>query len=103
VLVYGGREWWGLDLLPSPGLFARAWTRLLTGYAMDALLIERCDELAEPATEPLTGMRQVHATAYPSLGLGEEYRFLSDGMVGAALVVDDTVAHLMAFPMSRPK
>jgi hypothetical protein len=97
-LVYGGREWWGLDLLASPRLFARAWNRLLTGYAMDALLIDRSEELAEPATEPLAAMSQVQATAYPSLGLGEEYRFLSKGLVGAALVVDETVAHLMAFP-----
>jgi len=34
----------------------------------------------------------------PAVGLGREYRLAGNAMVGAALVVEETVAHLMVFP-----
>src|SRR5262249_52011970 len=97
-LVYGGRAWWGLDLLPAPRLFAGAWSRLLAGYAMDALLLERQKEPIEDATERLAMLTQAHGTIYPGIGLGDEVRFDGPGLVGTALVTNDSVAHLMAFP-----
>src|SRR5437879_6512787 len=36
-LVYLRGRWFGLDALAAPGLFARAWPRLCSGYAADAL------------------------------------------------------------------
>jgi hypothetical protein len=34
----------------------------------------------------------------PAVGLGREHRLIGRSLAGAALVVEDTVAHLMAFP-----
>jgi hypothetical protein len=34
----------------------------------------------------------------PAVGLGPKHRLAGKAMAGAALVVEDTVAHLMAFP-----
>ena len=34
----------------------------------------------------------------PAVGVGREYRLAGRAVAGAALVVEDTVAHLMAFP-----
>lgn len=36
-LVFVGGKWAGLELLASPGLFARTWPRLLSGYLAEAL------------------------------------------------------------------
>jgi hypothetical protein len=35
----------------------------------------------------------------PAVGLGREHRLIGRTLAGAALVVGDTVAHLMAFPV----
>jgi hypothetical protein len=34
----------------------------------------------------------------PAVGLGREHRLAGSAVAGAALVVEDVVAHLMAFP-----
>ncbi len=34
----------------------------------------------------------------PAVGLGREHRLAGQAMAGAALVVEEIVAHLMAFP-----
>lgn len=34
----------------------------------------------------------------PAVGVGREHRLAGRALAGAALVVEDTVAHLMAFP-----
>jgi hypothetical protein len=98
-LVYRGRAWWDLDLVPASRLFAGAGSRLLTGYAVDALLLERQKEPIEDAAERLAKLTQVHGTTtYPGIGLGDVVRFDGPGFVGTALVTSDCVAHLMAFP-----
>lgn len=37
--------------------------------------------------------------ATPAVGLGTEYRLTGETTAGAALIADDRVAHLMAFPV----
>ncbi len=96
-LVAVAGRWIGLDLLPSPGLFERAWPRLCAGYAAEAV---GRDERA-PAPDPhalLKDLAQAPAEDAPAVGLGREYRLAGNAMAGAALVVEDKVAHLMAFP-----
>ncbi len=97
-LVYGGGAWWGMDVLPSPRLFAAAWPRLLSGYVLDALW--RCPEGRpdETGTERLEAFLGAAVEVFPSVGAGEDWRFAGPGVVGAALVVDGVVAHTMAFP-----
>jgi hypothetical protein len=97
-LVYGGGEWWGLELLAGPGLFRKAWARLLPGYAMDALLAGAAAEPRETAAERLEAVLEAPVEAFPAVGAGEDYRFRTEGLVGAALVAEGRLAHLMAFP-----
>jgi hypothetical protein len=96
-LVFLGKRWIGLDLLPSPGLFERAWPRLCAGYAAEAVGRKR----RAPAPDPravLEGLAQAPAEEAPAVGLGREHRLAGEAVAGAALIVEDTVAHLMAFP-----
>ena len=46
----------------------------------------------------LKGLVQTLAEEAPAVGLGREYRLAGNAMVGAALVVEEQVAHLMVFP-----
>jgi hypothetical protein len=96
-LVFLGNRWLGLELLPSPGLFARAWLRLCAGYAAEAI----GDTASAPLPDPralLEGLAQAPVEEAPAVGLGREHRLAGKGVAGAALVVEETVAHLMAFP-----
>jgi hypothetical protein len=97
-LVFLGTRWIGLDLLASPGLFARAWPRLCAGYAAEAVGAKG-KEAAEPDPRVvLARLRRAPVEDAPAVGLGREHRMAGGHVAGAALVVDDLVAHLMAFP-----
>jgi hypothetical protein len=50
----------------------------------------------------MSSLAQVPVEDAPAVGLGREHRLAGDGVAGAALTVDDTVAHLMAFPVVMP-
>jgi len=96
-VVYGGGEWWGLELLPGPALFGKAWARLLPGYAMDALFAQVAADPRESAEERLGVILRASAEVFPAVGLGEDYRLRGAGFIGAALLAEGRVAHLMGF------
>lgn len=99
-LVYLEGSWLGLDLLASPGLFARAWGRLSTGYAADALGTR---EGRAPRLGPETILGRVGRLAVepaPAVGLGDEYRLSGPRVHGAALVAEGHVAHLAVFRLT---
>jgi hypothetical protein len=100
-LVYGGRAWWGMDVLPSPRLFKAAWPRMLSGYVLDAL--SSCPEGRpdETGAERLEAFLGATVEIFPSVGAGDDCRIAGPGVVGAALIVDGVVAHAMAFPAGR--
>jgi hypothetical protein len=98
-IVYGGGEWWGLELLAGPRLFRKAWSRLLPGYAMDALLAGAAAEPRETPAERLEAILGAPVEIFPAVGVGEDHRFRTDGLVGSALVAESRLAHLMAFPV----
>jgi hypothetical protein len=101
IFVVAGRPA-GVEIFRSPKLFALLLPKLLRSYGLDALE-ER--GMAEPATEPavdvaglLSSLRTTQAGRYKALGLGEDIRFDSDSMIGAALAENGTLIHLAAFP-----
>jgi hypothetical protein len=97
-IIYAGGRWVGLDVLASPGLFARAWARLYSGYAADG---ERGRARSGLSPSPETVLQRVGRASIetaPAVGLGQEYRLGSQHVRGAALVAEGRVAHLMAFP-----
>jgi hypothetical protein len=101
-VVYVAGRWVGLDLLGSPDLFARAWDRLAGGYVAEAL-VAAAPDTAPPTMswapdEVMRLVRRAEVEEQPAVGLGVEYRIVGRPVTGAALVADDRVAHLMAFP-----
>ncbi len=97
-LVYVGNEWCALELLAGPNLFKKAWTRLLPGYAIDALCAAAPPRRRESPEKRLTAVLGAPLEAFPAVGVGEDYRFQAGDFLGAALVAESRLAHLMAFP-----
>jgi hypothetical protein len=95
-VVFIAGRWAGLDLLASPGLFARAWPRLCAGYAAGAVGVPpaRANEVT-PETV-LAAVLAAPLQAAPAVGLGTRYR-LGGELAGAALVHEERLVHLAAF------
>jgi hypothetical protein len=97
-LIYIAGRWVGLDLLAGPRLFARAWSRLCAGYMADAIRLEAKPHPGLDAAALLATLGQAEAESAPAVGLGAEYRIGTPGLAGAALVAQERVVHVMAFP-----
>jgi hypothetical protein len=72
--------------------------RLCAGYAQ-----AEATAASAPPPNPravLDGLAQTPVEEAPAVGLGREHRLAGKGVAGAALVVEETVAHLMAFPVA---
>jgi len=99
----------GLELFDRASTFASLHGSLTRSYAMDALEKER-DALLDPASKAagpapdafLSLLRGSEAEAWPSVGLGEDWRASTDNLVLAALVVDGLALHASAFPGTGP-
>jgi hypothetical protein len=52
----------------------------------------------QPCRAVLDRVAQAPAVEAPAVGLAREHRLTGRGVAGAALVVEITLAHLMAFP-----
>jgi hypothetical protein len=96
-IVYVGGRWAGLELLASPRLFASAWPRLLAGYTADAIGNKPGKLLPSPG-RILAALAEAPTEPAPAVGLGIEYRLSGPPLCGAALVAEERVVHLMAFP-----
>ncbi len=89
--------WLGLDLLAAPGLFARAWVTLSSGYAAEGLGRDASPG-APDVRALLARIAALPIEEAPAVGLGHELRIAAQDAAGAALLVDDRLAHLMVFP-----
>ncbi len=98
-LVYLSGRWVGLDLLAGPSLFGRVWPRLCAGYAADAIRRKPSVRLTPSPSAVLRRLSGCPVEATRAVGLGTEYRLIGEKTAGAALIADDRVAHLMAFPV----
>lgn len=87
-----------MDLVASAGLFTRVWPRLGAGYAADAIGQKPASHLTERPDSLIEALSICPVEVSQAVGLGTEYRLIGERMAGAALVADDLVAHLMAFP-----
>jgi len=90
-----------LDLFDRASTLEKVWQRLVTGYALDALGRHRREQTSVEPKGPkaiLDRLGQVQCEAYPSPGLGEDWRFAAEDLAGHALVVDRTCITLAAFP-----
>ncbi len=92
------------DLFDRPETLERIWRRLVTGYAMDALARSK-DKAgafsAKAAGVLLEHIGQIECTPCPSVGVGKDWRFEAEDIVGQALIADRVCVHLSAFPNDR--
>ena len=87
------------EILAGPRTFARAFGRLLRGYAFEAL------EWEEDGTRPgvaaanrfLAAMIDAQREEHPAVGAGTDVRFSSSALLGYALVHEESVLHAAAF------
>jgi hypothetical protein len=84
------------DVLASLGLFARAWPRLLTSYAADAIGRRNGKRLQPQPARVLERIVAASVEEAPAVGLGVECP-LSGNAVGALLLAEPRLAHLAAF------
>jgi hypothetical protein len=95
----------GADIFDQPATLAKLWTKLVWGYALDAM------EMGETEAPPITtedGSRWLQAAAwaktesYPSPGIGRDVRLEATALSGAGLVVDEQAVHLELFAGAPP-
>ncbi len=92
------------DVFDKPETLEAVWPRLVTGYAVDALSRPR---KAPPAFSPaaaevlLEHVGEVECVMFPGIGLGEDWRFEAEDIVGQALLVGGECVHLSVFPSSE--
>jgi hypothetical protein len=89
----------GLEVFDAPATFAKLMEKLLTSYAVDALVREA--DAAAPAEsaarEFIDRMIAAAAQKYPALAEGEDVRLTGEGIAGGALVAEGRVVHLAGF------
>ena len=93
----------GADIFDQPATLAKLWTKLVRGYALDAM------ETSQSEAPPITtedGARWIQAAAgaktesYPSPGIGRDVRLEATALSGSGLVVDEQAVHLELFAES---
>ena len=92
------------DIFDRPDTLSRIWPRLVTGYAMDAIGRDKDKPAtfsAKGASMLLEHVGEIECTPCPSVGVGKDWRFEAEDVVGQALVVDDVCVHLSVFPNDK--
>lgn len=95
----GGRNW-GIDLLDHPASMSHIFSRLVRGYALDAIDIERSANrkvTPDQLTSFLQAVLQAPAFTAPAVGLGKDVRIAGRRACGGALWAEDRYVHLCAF------
>ncbi|HWO56856.1 MAG TPA: DUF6569 family protein [bacterium] len=104
MLVFVAGEPMGFDALSRPEAFATLAPKLLRSAAMEALAVGKDDGPAVNVAAAEAFLRRAAAltpTPHPSIGLGEDWRFEGDDLVGSALVVEGVVIHTAFFRALR--
>ena len=89
------------DIFDKPETLKSVWSRLLTGYTMDAIC--RQEEKtgsfsAKAASVLLEHVGEIECDLCPSVGVGKDWRFEADDIIGQALVANRTCVHMCIFP-----
>ncbi len=95
-----GAEVLGCDLVSRPEVYAGVHAKLARSYAMEAVLQAKPPTPAVSEAEArgfLACLQANEERTYPSVGLGADYRYQGQDVLGSALVHEDAVVHLAAF------
>ena len=101
VVVAIDGEFEAMDLFDKPETLEKVWHRLVRGYALDAIVEQ--DTTAKAFTSDdvralLSRAAETECQPCPSVGIGDDWRFETDALVGQALVAEGTCVHLSVFP-----
>ncbi|MEA2505629.1 MAG: hypothetical protein QOH48_247 [Actinomycetota bacterium] len=90
-----------LDTFDRPETLSKLWTRLLRGYAMDALGSAQMS-LPEGAVQQfLNEAASGHNTSHPGVGLGVDVMLTASNAAGHALTWEEGIIHLALFARSQ--
>ena len=106
ILVLVGGEVWGLDRVSLPEAFARLHGKLVRSYLMDALLrpaVPPKGSALEETKKFLGELPRCAEQCYPSVGLGQDFRYEGRRVVGSALVHGGAVVHMAFFRRGNPE
>jgi ARG/rhodanese/phosphatase superfamily protein len=88
----------GAELFESPDAFAIYFSRIVRGYAVDALVEQRCAPVeVKEADTFLADLRRAPTFRFRSIGLGDDLRIKNQALTGGALLLDGRLVHLAAF------
>ncbi len=99
VVVAIGSRPAALEILAGPRSFARAFPKLLAGYALEALEHEGNGARPDlPAAKGfVSGLASARQEQHPAVGEGTDVRLEAEGFSGYALCANDSVLHAAAF------
>jgi hypothetical protein len=95
-----GKQMWGIDLLDHPAPMSRVFSRLLRGYALDAIDVAQAPghvPVAEQMHRFLQSVAEAPTFAAAAVGMGKDVRISGSRACGGALWADDRYVHLCAF------
>ena len=90
-----------LDLFDKPQTLKQFWEKLISSYAFDAIAQTNKGNKTFDSAKAKGLLSQIASAAvnvFPAVGLGDEFRFETDSVIGQALVASDVCVHLSAFP-----
>ena len=97
----------GFDLFDSATTLTGFLPKLVQSYGLDAVDLGGRATSRSVAPEIAKGFLEETAAApyewFPAVGLGDELRLEASELAGAALVADERVVHLCAFPVQRQR
>ncbi|WP_256623645.1 ARPP-1 family domain-containing protein [Methanolobus chelungpuianus] len=93
----------GVEMISSSDKYALLHEKLIRSYATEALYCEGegCSVTTDKAIDFLNKAMTCTFERYPSLGMGEDYRFVGKDMIGSALVVNEIAVHCAFFRMEN--
>jgi hypothetical protein len=104
VIACFGEQVAALDVFDRPEALATLWSRLLRGYAMDALVNTfdppEGDVRVDRIEAFVRAIGRAKATAHPGVGLGDNVVMTARDVVADALVWEHGVVHASAFALA---
>jgi hypothetical protein len=97
----------GLDTFGKRRIWSAVFPKLIRSYAMDAIVRSAVEPPSGEAAKmsPDAFLKEIDGApreSFDSIGEGQDFRMETDSVIGAALVLDESLLHLTAFPKSSP-
>lgn len=100
ICAFFGDRFAGLDFVSLPSVWKDLHDKIIRSYALDALRTRQEAQLpkAEQLGACIDQLSKCQVEAYPGVGLGEDLRLKQQGLIGSALLWQEELAHLSAYP-----